>query len=261
VASSDEGYSYRDVGLPVELRGAWNSTVKIGTVEGLSGRHGGTGVIIGFDSVKDRVLIVTAQHVVERRLSVSFENGQEENQKTTEDVKILLEDVGRDIALISAKVPGEVAVSVMPLADSSKFYPGLPVYAIGHPATYKRKTWSSGKEPQDNSARLMKRYSIGFVNVTHKYYPFERERGLLVVHNADILPGSSGGPVVDAGGSLVGINTRIVYNESFGRKGIMEPIENKQPVDPTYPYCDGSKCWYFATGVDEVKKLVEKVVF
>lgn len=97
-------------------------------------------------------------------------------------------DVDGDVAVLSADTAGIPALSWSPNG-----VPGIgsPVFALANPG-----------------GRGL-RVSFGIVSGTQRSFrgPGGRRIAGAVEHTAPLLPGSSGGPVVDSGGALVGMNT------------------------------------------------------
>lgn len=147
-------------------------TVAIG---GRGGSSLGRGVVWQSDG-----LIVTNAHIVrdERPLIGFCEGG-------TLDARVIALDRRRDLALLSVDAEGLRAASV---GDAESLRAGSLVLALGHP------------EEVDNAM------SLGVVRAV------TTERGMLRYIAADLrlASGSSGGPLVDVAGRVVGINTTIV---------------------------------------------------
>ena len=108
-----------------------------------------------------------------------------------------------DFALLSVN---EMPKSVTILSIGMEAKALQTVTAAGYPGAYIRFD-----KNQENPATF---YSRGFVNVLQK-----QANGMtLIVHTADMAPGSSGGPLVNNCATLVGINTFLTsQSESAGR--------------------------------------------
>jgi serine protease Do len=140
------------------------------------GRGAGSGVIWSSDG-----LVVTNAHVVRgSRVNVQLWDGREY------EAAIGSRDTGRDLAQIRIDAAD---LQAAPAADSSKLRPGELAIAIGNP--------------------------MGFVGalatgVIHAVGPL---RGLgprtWVQADVRLAPGNSGGPLADAHGRIVGINTMV----------------------------------------------------
>ena len=148
------------------------------TVQVHSGRRGsGSGVLWSEDG-----LIVTNAHVARaERARVELWDGREF------DVPVATRDTRRDIASLKIDAQGLPAVSA---GDSSELRPGQVVLAVGNP--------------------------LGFVGalttgVVHALGPL---RGIgrqnWVQAAIRLAPGNSGGPLADAQGRVVGLNTMVV---------------------------------------------------
>ena len=69
----------------------------------------------------------------------------------------------------------------------------------------------------------------------------------ILAHNADMLRGNCGGPLVDENGNVIGINSLVVY-----------PDNKKANDDSSYDYCPGApNCFYAAVSSSEVLKDLE----
>lgn len=146
------------------------------TVAVRAGRGGGSGVIWSGDG-----LIVTNAHVARsERTEIELWDGRRlEGEVETRDPR-------RDLASVRVEARGLPSVEA---GDSSALRPGELVIAIGNPLGF--------------SGAL----STGVVHAVG------RLRGLgarnWVQADVRLMPGNSGGPLADAGGRVVGINTMI----------------------------------------------------
>ena len=139
--------------------------------------HGhGTGAIVG----PDRVL--TADHVIEAEpLEITFLN------RETAPAEVVWRDPKHDIALLDVDVPDGYQPSAV---FCGGLVPGQHLILIGHP-THSRWVAVGGHLPGDE--------------------PFE---GDLVLLGFPIGLGSSGGPVFDDGGRIVGVALAILAERS-----------------------------------------------
>lgn len=158
------------------------------------GRVVGSGVI-----VDPHGFIATNHHVIENpgALSVILANGQ------TVEAQLITSDPGQDLALL------RVAATDLPAihwGDSSTVRPGQAVYAIGSPL---------GDFPSSVSFGIISGLSRALEINQHVI-------GGLIQTDAAINRGSSGGPLVNSKGEVIGINTFII-RESEDR-GVAEGI-------------------------------------
>jgi len=139
--------------------------------------RGGSGVVLE----QDRIL-TNAHNLRGDEVAVTFADGR------TADAKVLGVDTDGDLAVLSA--PTEQAPAVT-WGDGSASGIGAPVVALGNP---------NGHGP---------RVTFGFVSGVGRSFRGPRGRRVAgaVEHTAPLMPGSSGGPIVDLEGRLLGINT------------------------------------------------------
>jgi S1-C subfamily serine protease len=137
----------------------------------------GSGVVIG----KDKVL-TNAHNVRGDQLSVTFADGRTETGSVTGI------DVDGDIAVVSVDTKGAPSVT---WASQDGPTIGTPVFALANPG-----------------GRGL-RVTVGLVSGTERSFRGPRGRRISgsIEHTAPLLPGSSGGPVVDEDGGLLGLNT------------------------------------------------------
>ena len=149
------------------------------SVVGIRGRWSvGSGVVVG----PDRVL-TNAHNVGGDGIEVSFTDGR------TASGNVAGADVDGDLALVAVDV-GEADPIRWSEGNGSPSI-GTPVFALSNPGG------------------MGLRVTFGLVTGTDRSFrgPRGRRIGGSIEHTSPLLPGSSGGPVVDASGRLLGINT------------------------------------------------------
>ena len=139
--------------------------------------RGGSGVVIEAGKV-----LTNAHNLHGEEVRVFFADGHEA------DGSVLGADADGDLAVISVETGDAPAIE---WGDGGALGIGAPVVAIGNPA-------GQGV-----------RVTLGFVSGLGRVFRGPRGRRVsgAVEHTAPLLPGSSGGPIVDGSGRLLGINT------------------------------------------------------
>jgi len=148
------------------------------SVVGIGQRWGvGSGVVLA----EGRVL-TNAHNVRGDQVTVTFADGR------TAEGTVAGHDIDADLAVIDVDTGGAPA---LPWADGTAPGVGTPVFALSNPG-----------------GRGL-RVTFGFVSGIERTFRGPRGRRITgsLEHTAPLLPGSSGGPVLDAGGQLLGINT------------------------------------------------------
>ena len=153
------------------------------SVVGLGNRwRGGSGVVIG----ENRVL-TNAHNLHGDEIRVTFADGR------TADATVAGVDADGDLAVLNVPTQGAQALELGTDAEAGI---GTPVVALGNP---------NGNGP---------RVTLGFVSGVGREFRGPRGRRVAgaIEHTAPLMPGSSGGPVVDLEGRLLGINTNRLGN-------------------------------------------------
>jgi serine protease Do len=143
------------------------------------GRRGprGSGVVVG------EGLVLTNAHNLRREVAaVTFTDGR------TEEGNVVAADYEADLAVV------QVDTGEAPPIDRSETEPaaiGAPVVALSNPGGHGL------------------RVTVGYVSGTERSFRGPKGRKIRgsLEHTAPLLPGSSGGPIVDRQGRLLGINT------------------------------------------------------
>ncbi len=174
---------------PTELLDAYSQAV-MAVVERVApsvvrvseGRGAGSGVIVTPDGYA-----LTNAHVVERsdRARVDLHDGR------GADARVVGTDPATDLALLRIEADGLVAAE---LGDSDRLHVGQLVIAIGNPLGF-QSTVTTGVVS-----------ALGRSLASRDGRPIEN----VIQTDAALNPGSSGGPLVDTHGRVVGINTAIV---------------------------------------------------
>jgi serine protease Do len=152
------------------------------SVVGIGNRwRGGSGVIIG----ENRIL-TNAHNLHGDEVTVTFADGR------TADATVAGVDTDGDLAVLEAPTDGAAALELGTETPGV----GAPVVALGNP---------NGHGP---------RVTFGFVSGVGRSFhaPHGRRVAGALEHTAPLMPGSSGGPVVDLEGNLLGINTNRLGN-------------------------------------------------
>jgi S1-C subfamily serine protease len=175
----------------------------------------GSGLLIG-----SRGLILTNFHLIDGAsrsagVTVRFEDS------VTRAARVIAEDPGHDLTLLRVNMAG---LSVRPLAlgDSSTVRVGDPTLAIGNPFGLDRTLTSGLVSALQREIQAPNGFSIDNVIQT----------------DAPVSPGNSGGPLLDAAGRVIGINSQIEMAPDSGR---------------------GSVAIGFAVPIDTAKRLLSRV--
>jgi serine protease Do len=148
------------------------------SVVGIGQRWGaGSGIVLGQGQV-----LTNAHNVRGDQVAVMFADGR------TAEGSVAGHDIDSDLAVISVDT-GETPV--LPWVSNASVEIGKPVFALANPG-----------------GRGL-RVTFGFVSGIERTFRGPRGRRITgsLEHTAPLLPGSSGGPVLDADGQLLGINT------------------------------------------------------
>ena len=158
----------------------------------------GTGVVLNKHGY-----IVTCNHAIAGCNKVKIGQGQK-----TYEAKIVGTDPYNDIALI--KTEANIDFQPIELGDSSKLSTGQFVLALANPFNRQQPTATTGiiTNP-DGTLRGLRGTAMENVIAT----------------DAKLNPGFSGGPLVDAQGKLIGINTAYVWS-----RGIAIPVNKVKTI-------------------------------
>jgi len=163
--------------------------------------HGiGSGIIISPDGY-----ILTNDHVVDSATDIKVTL----NDRRILNGKVIGVDKLNDLAVIKVNASNLPTIA---WGDSTKLSPGQTVLAFGSPFGYFQFSVTRG--------------IVSAVNRPNPYSDDPRKPGAYIQTDAAINQGNSGGPLVDAHGELVGINTFIISNSgSFAGAGFAIPSQ------------------------------------
>jgi len=176
------------------------------------GEEGGVATGSGF-LIDTEGHIVTNNHVVEGATKVQVKLGSSE---TSHSAEVVGSDPATDVALLKVDVPAEQQ-HPLSLGNSSKVHVGDPVVAIGNPFGLDRTVTSGIVSALQRQIQAPNGFSISHVIQT----------------DAAINPGNSGGPLIDASGSVIGINSQIQTGSGGGGNvgiGFAVPINTARDV-------------------------------
>ncbi|MHB1047879.1 MAG: Do family serine endopeptidase [Thermoanaerobaculia bacterium] len=154
-------------------------------------QSGGTGFLIEADG-----FVLTNNHVIDGAEKVEVTVGETDVFKA----KVVGRDPATDLALL--KIEGNHPFPTLPLGDSDRIRVGEWVMAIGDPLQFE-KTVTVGVVSGKGRAPRLSEVTRSFEN--------------LIQTDAAINFGNSGGPLVNAAGEVIGINTAISrYAQNIG---------------------------------------------
>jgi putative serine protease PepD len=264
-----EGFSESVEGLPGFADEVWTATVLVdnSTVTGAvragtdRGPTWGTGLVLevtdGPEPGHRTALVVTNAHVIRCDqlpcdMKVLFGDEATAGQ-WSHAVNVVSRNPEKDLAFLRVKVPHGAPVGVARLGllagDDEQ------LLAIGWPMLRMRREWHV--ERPRNHRLVSKRFSQGAVVDRHSRFPYRAQPRLgyhrigVLLHSADILPGNSGGPLVDTTGTVVGLNTNI----------LREPRRNGDHWAHCYAgdESDRDPCFYLAISAEEIGSEFSKV--
>ena len=156
--------------------------------------------------------ILTNAHVVEdaTKVTVTYADG------TTQDARVLASDPTLDVAVLDVDA-APVSAKPLPLGESRGLVVGDPVVAIGNPLGLERTA------------------TTGIVSALKRQIcsPNDSPIPNAIQTDAAINKGNSGGPLLDARGRVIGINSQIA-SEGGGSEGIGFAV----PIDAIRPVAD-----------------------
>lgn len=264
---SREGFSRDPLKLPPEARPAWDATVLVMTLDDSGPGSAqvtliGSGLIVGSIVSRSRpvALILTTAHSTTCSRSrctrlVGFPSATPSLAMTdTGQVTVLATAPERDLTLLAAELPeGAVRPRVLPRLASAASTMSSSVIAIGWPDLDLRQRWHG--DPPADSAELTRRFSAGSVvrgAVKHVIRAGLRPTLVAAVyHTADMLPGSSGGPLLNQRGEVIGLNSRII-------QGTPSRSDLGYCCAPAQEHRPGRDCVHMAVAADEIRDLLAR---
>jgi S1-C subfamily serine protease len=142
--------------------------------------------------------IITNYHVVQgaKKVSVSF------SDTDSVPARVIGTDPSTDIAVLEVKAPAKL-LDPLPLGDSSQVAVGDPVVAIGNPLGLDRTATAGIISALQRQIQAPNGFAIDRVIQT----------------DAAINHGNSGGPLIDAQGQVIGVNSQIATDNSSSTAG------------------------------------------
>jgi S1-C subfamily serine protease len=177
--------------------------------------RGGAGSGSGF-VINDEGFIVTNAHLVEGARSVRVRFG-EPGEDESVDARLVGADPSTDIAVLKVDMNAD-ELEPLPLGDSSKLRVGDPTIAIGNPFGFDQTV------------------TTGIVSALQRQIPAPNNFSIddVIQTDASVNPGNSGGPLLDAAGRVIGVNSQIATGGSEGSVGIgfAVPVNTVKEVVP-----------------------------
>ncbi len=167
--------------------------------------------------VSDEGFAVTNAHVVEgsKDVRVRFD---EPGQGESFDAEVVGADPSTDIAVLKIQGVDKDDLKPLPLGDSSKLKVGDPTIAIGNPFGFDQTV------------------TTGIVSALQRQIPAPNNFSIddVIQTDASVNPGNSGGPLLDAAGRVIGVNSQIATGGNQGSVGIgfAVPVNTVKEVVP-----------------------------
>lgn len=151
----------------------------------------GTGFVVGKNGI-----VVTNHHVIDRAKVIYLFSGHDGNKPEKHVANIIWASPDVDLAVLSAPTLQAPPLALLEMIPSK----GVSVFAIGYPGA-----------ADDNAKpdRLESTATQGIVSRVFKSSWSGKGRNIdIVQHSAPINHGNSGGPLIDACGRVIGVNTQ-----------------------------------------------------
>ena len=156
--------------------------------------------------------IVTNAHVVAQKFQNILVTSKALGQPLLCEVIARDSTGGRDYALLKVAMPGTSAIVPPPFAVQVRRTEKVGAWGFPHIIGKNDPAYRRLLSGNDISAVPELTYSEGVISAVLERTP------PLLVHTAPISPGNSGGPLVNAQGQIVGINTMITLDEDSYRQ-------------------------------------------
>jgi putative serine protease PepD len=178
------------------------------------GQATGSGFVVSKDG-----LILTNDHVVEGASQVQVKIGTSDS---AQPATVVGADPSRDLALLKVDASNLPTLS---LGDSSSVSVGDPTYAIGNPFG------------------LDHTLTTGIVSALQRSLqaPDGAKISGAIQTDAALNPGNSGGPLIDADGQVIGVNSQIQTGSSNGAEGGNVGIGFAIPSNTVKSFIDQAK--------------------
>jgi S1-C subfamily serine protease len=146
--------------------------------------------------------ILTNAHVIQGADKIEVTLGDTDSSEPV-SAQVIGKDPSTDIALLKVDAPSD-QLHPLTLGNSSQVQVGAPVVAIGNPFGLDRTVTAGIVSALQREIKAPNGFTINNVIQT----------------DAAINPGNSGGPLLDANGSVIGINSQIESAGSGGNVGV-----------------------------------------
>ena len=177
-----------------------------------------TGAGTGFIIDSSAGLILTNNHVVEHANKIRVQlYGEEGDEEDGHEARVVGRDPLTDSALIELVEKGASAkMTEARFGDSGQMQPGDWVVAIGNPFRYNHTV------------------TVGVISGLSRPFNVAPQRNVNMLQtDAAINPGNSGGPLLDAQGTVIGINAQIATeSQSNSGVGFAIPIDAAKQAIP-----------------------------
>ncbi len=183
------------------------STVAINTSVGKLFHSHGTGVVVD----ADRGLVLTSTHLIEDAASIKVIVGE----KTQLQGRPVARATCDDIALL-ALTPKPADLVPIEVGASKEVQAGEDVMALGYAGV---------PQPQGVLEKIsITRGTVAASGAPGKLHPALPTFDALILHQAPLVKGNTGGPLVNRNGELVGLNTVIQSKESSVPAGLYAAV-------------------------------------
>lgn len=229
--------------------------LRVDSVDGRPARWNrsvGSAVAVAYEPRQRRLWLATSAHVVPCRAGcrILVDLPTEDGRTVTGRARIQWQDSHQDLALLSTHLPEKGHVQLAHRPRHGAATPPSRVVALGYPGT-DHASKSKERALEITQGAVVERHEAQ--RLVFRSSSADEVQGTfhldqLIFHTAAIAPGSSGGPLLDADGALLGIHTGSLVKRQGG--GCLRASD------------DGA-CLHLAVGLEalweELERLTEPV--